>query len=249
MSTAIQVIHPVTADLRKRLLFVANDTISSLEVDSTNGYLFWISPNGVNRSRLDGTSVNQVVKQNGYVSKITLDRQNRRLVYLEMAGNKMSSVDYDGKDLKTFPRLFSLPVSRPINYESVVIEDGFLYFAAQKQLRRVKLSDGVPQNDTNTLLINLTSNVLNLQSRLKADSKHLSLLISPTLTFKPLPRLVAIVKCVNNSALAEVQTRIQNVTVCSVNSDPMVVLASASVLSLRMQAVLRLVSNDCLYSF
>jgi hypothetical protein len=157
-------------DLRKDVVFFVNDTIASLEVDSANGYLFWISLNGICRSRLDGSEIHRIVKQNRYVSSITLDRYNKRLLYLEMAGSKIFSIDYEGGNLNEFPKLFNFPNNR-ITYESVLVQDDFLYFAAHRQLRGVQLSNGMPKNETNKLLFNLTSTVLEFHARLQRDCK------------------------------------------------------------------------------
>lgn len=80
-----------------------------------------------------------------------------------MAGNLIYSTDYEGNNQLTYPKLFN---STKISYESIIVNNGILYFAAQKQLRNVKLSNGLPLNETNTLLLNLTSTVIGLQVHL-----------------------------------------------------------------------------------
>ncbi|KAI6182462.1 Prolow-density lipoprotein receptor-related protein 1 [Aphelenchoides bicaudatus] len=174
MSTLVQVLHPVLSDLRKDILYFVNDTISSLKIDSTNGYLFWVSLSGLGRSRLDGSDFFRVVKHNRFVSGFAIDQNNKRLLYLERAGNKIFSIDYDGSGLKSVPKLFNLTGNRQVIFESVLVEDDVLYFAAQRQLRRVRLSDGMPKNETNTLLFNMTSTVLEMNLRLKVDEKSKS---------------------------------------------------------------------------
>jgi integrin beta 2 len=92
-----------------------------------------------------------------------------------MTATVIYSINYDGSDQKTFPPLFNSTTKTQPPFESITVTNGLLYFTIQRQLKSVKLSNGLPLIDTNRLVANLTSTTLSIQTISSDDGKTKSL--------------------------------------------------------------------------
>ncbi|KAH7723788.1 low-density lipoprotein receptor-related protein 1 [Aphelenchoides avenae] len=135
VTSFVQVVHPELEDLRKELVREWNQTISGLAIDAVNGYLFWISRNGIMKCRLDGSNITTVVGNEPFTSKIAVDSASSRVFYLTMDMKTLHTVDYEGRNKQIASQGDSV-------LEAIVADSGVFYYATRRSISRVEIASG-----------------------------------------------------------------------------------------------------------
>lgn len=135
VSSFVEVVHPELEDLRKEIVREWNQTVAELTIDAVNGYLFWISRNGIMKCRLDGSNITTVVGNEPFTSKIAVDSSSSRVFYLTMDMKTLYSVDYEGRNKQVTSQNDTV-------FESIAADSGVFYFATRRSISRVEIASG-----------------------------------------------------------------------------------------------------------
>ncbi|KAI6192642.1 hypothetical protein M3Y96_01248600 [Aphelenchoides besseyi] len=173
----LSVLDPQISDLRKTLLIV-NETVESLQVDSTNGFVFWKTTFGIRRCRLDGSDFQRFRRTRRPLLSIAIDWRQRRLIGLPFGGTALF-FDYNGNEieyeLKGMPNKTSNGL---VSYDAIAVgpnansTDPSLYFTTRQQLWRIPMN--LLANATREPIARLTSAVIEigiLDDNLKSGSE------------------------------------------------------------------------------
>uniref|UniRef100_A0A914WJQ4 EGF-like domain-containing protein n=1 Tax=Plectus sambesii TaxID=2011161 RepID=A0A914WJQ4_9BILA len=94
--TAIGVIEVVLSDNRKyTVVEEKRDVPRHLQVDSHNGYLFWLTSVGLHRSNLDGSNMKTLITS-ANLTDLALNLPDERLCFIEGNKTTLECTNYDG---------------------------------------------------------------------------------------------------------------------------------------------------------
>uniref|UniRef100_A0A9J2P3L7 EGF-like domain-containing protein n=1 Tax=Ascaris lumbricoides TaxID=6252 RepID=A0A9J2P3L7_ASCLU len=104
---------------QKLIVVQESDSVPSLlQVDASEGYLFWVTSSGINRSRLDGSSAVLIFSRHN-ITDTTLNLADKRICFCDVNAVAVECVDYDGRQLVELFKLDAAAVSLAYSKEAV----------------------------------------------------------------------------------------------------------------------------------
>ncbi|TKR96498.1 hypothetical protein L596_010507 [Steinernema carpocapsae] len=142
-TSAISLVSPDIEDLESKIAILPNDTAYHIFVDSKHdaGYLFWLSTQGVKRSRLDGSD-QKLIYTSAKLSLMNLDNDSKRILVFFEGTNELISVNYDGEEKHTM-------AESSVKYQAMTVIDQTVYYFLNNKLYSSKIkTDGTLSVDT-----------------------------------------------------------------------------------------------------